>query len=110
MTGAGGTKTLARIFIDAKISVDKRGSIPVLAMGKHIIWIRAWTCKCCFLRDRGNKTHYYSAVSAQYPDEGERWSIMKEVIHEMYSKEQIDQMVTEIATRINKDYEESRSI
>ena len=30
---------------------------------------------------------------------------MKEVIHEMYSKEQIDQMVTEIATRINKDYE-----
>ena len=26
---------------------------------------------------------------------------MKEVIHEMYSKEQIDQMVTEIATRIN---------
>lgn len=39
LTGAGGTKTLARIFIDAKISVDKRGSIPVLAMGKHIIWI-----------------------------------------------------------------------
>ena len=30
---------------------------------------------------------------------------MKEFIHEMYSKEQIDQMVTEIATRINKDYE-----
>lgn len=39
LTGTGGTKTLARIFIDAKISVDKRGSIPVLAMGKHIIWI-----------------------------------------------------------------------
>ena len=39
LTGAGGTKTLARILIDAKISVDKRGSIPVLAMGKHIIWI-----------------------------------------------------------------------
>ena len=35
---------------------------------------------------------------------------MKEVIHEMYSKEQIDQMVTEIATRINKDMRESRSI
>jgi len=35
----GGKKKLGRYFIDQKIPVEKRGQIPLLADGNHILWI-----------------------------------------------------------------------
>lgn len=36
---SGVRKKLARIFIDEKIAGSRRGCIPVLALGSHVIWI-----------------------------------------------------------------------
>ncbi len=40
LNGIGGSKSIKKLFIDIKIPRSKRESIPILAMGNEVLWIK----------------------------------------------------------------------
>lgn len=40
LNGIGGSKSIKKLFIDLKIPRSKRESIPILAMGNEVLWIK----------------------------------------------------------------------
>ncbi|MCM1104689.1 MAG: tRNA lysidine(34) synthetase TilS [Clostridium sp.] len=42
INAAGGTKSLKKYMIDAKIPADKRQHIPLIAQGDHILWVAGY--------------------------------------------------------------------
>lgn len=55
----GGTKTIKKLFIDEKVPLSKRNSIPLLALGNDIVWIKDMKTSSYFKASEDSKNIIY---------------------------------------------------
>lgn len=92
-------KPLNRLLIDRHIPRDKRKQIWILAEGSHVLWVPAL--------DRVSAGYYISdrteeILCINMITESEKK--MKEIVHVMFSREQVENRIKELADQINEEY------
>lgn len=108
MDSQGHTKKLSRIMLDAKLPRDRRGELWILAERNHVLWVPELQRSSMeyYVTDETEKVLIVNIRDREQPvSVRERWqTTLKEIIHEMYSEEQITERILELAEQINKDY------
>lgn len=65
INGIGGNKSIKKLFIDDKIHRSKRDSIPMLAMGSDILWIKDYKTSDYFKADENTANKLYLYVEEE---------------------------------------------
>lgn len=58
ITLSGGTKTIKKLFIDEKVPLSKRDSIPLLAVANEIVWIKDMKTSAYFKAESDENAFY----------------------------------------------------
>ena len=69
ITLPGGTKKLKSFFIDEKIPAEERGSIPLIACGRDIVWIYGGRTSAKFAPDAQTTQYVWIRITEAHHNE-----------------------------------------